>query len=146
MRIIDALFVVPTEQVRGADQLQPAAEALEFRVVAERVQVQLVAAGEHHAVDLHVLRAERDFARLGRDWCRYLKASSGRLSRSRELEQAARGVDQLTEGLEQRHRLQRGGQRAQKLRSAVTLALARVDRELGAERDRAHAVAAREMK
>ena len=43
--------------------------------------------------------------------CRYLKASSGRLSRSLNSSSAAGGVDELALGLVERHGLERRGQR-----------------------------------
>ena len=55
LRVVDALLLLVAPQVRRADQLEAAAEARELGVLAERVEVELVRAADHHAVELHVL-------------------------------------------------------------------------------------------
>ncbi len=141
LRVVDRLLVEPAEQIRRAHQLEPAAEALELRVLVESREVRLVAAREHHAVDVQALRTERDLARLGRD-LQVLEGVERALQDVRKFEQAAGGVDQLPEGLEQGHRLQRRRQRSEAT-IGRDLAFSGVHRELRPERDRADAVAPR---
>ena len=66
-------------------------------------EVLLVGGGDEHLVELQHEVLERHLAGLAAP-SRYLKASSGRLSRSRVLDQAAVGADQRAVRLEQRRR------------------------------------------
>src|SRR6185436_18139777 len=103
LRIVDLLLVDPAEQIRSADQLEATTKALELRVLAKGRQVQLIAAGDHHAVDLHVLRAQRHFAGF-RGNLQVLEGVERALEQIGKLQHAAGRVDQLTKRLEQRDR------------------------------------------
>ena len=127
-------------QVRRAHQLEAAAEARELGVLAERVEVDLVGAADHHAVELHVLLRERDLAGLDRE-LQVPERVERPLEEIAELEQAARGVDELAVRLEERGRLERRRERRERA-IRRDLALAGVDGHLRADGDRADAVAA----
>ncbi len=67
VRVVDEPLLLVALQVRRARELEPAAEGRELGVLAERVEVKLVRAAHHDAVELHVLRGERDLAGLDRE-------------------------------------------------------------------------------
>ena len=100
-------------QVRRASELEPAAEGRELGVLAERVEVKLVRAPHHHAVELHVLRGERDLARLDRE-LQVLEGVERALQQIAELEHAARRVDELALRLVERDRLERRRERLER--------------------------------
>ena len=78
--------------------LEPAAEARELGVLAECVEVKLVGAADHDAVELDVLRDERDLPGL-HGLLQVLEGVEGALEQIAELEQASCGVDELPLGL-----------------------------------------------
>ena len=142
VRVVDEPLLLVAAQIRHAHQIEPTAEARELDVLAERVEVKLVGAPHHHAVELHVLGGERDLARLHRE-LEVLEGVERALEQIAELEQASRRVDELPFGLVEGHRLERRGQG---LERAVhrDLPLARVDAELRPDGHGARAVAARD--
>ena len=111
-------------------------------MLAERVEVHLVGAPDHHAVELHVLLLQSDLARLDGE-LQVLERVERALQQIAELEQAARGLDELAVRLEQRGRLERSGQRGERS-IGRDLPLAGVDGHLRADGDGADAVALRD--
>ena len=87
-------------------------------MLAEGVEVELVRAPHHHAVELHVLLRERDLARLDRE-LQVLEGVERALEQIAELEEPSGGFDELPLRLVQRDRLKRRGERFSE-RSAVT--------------------------
>ena len=101
-----ALLLEEAAKVGRAHQLEAPAEARKLGVLAERVEVQLVGAAHHHAVELHVLLRERDLARLDRE-LQVLEGVERALQEIAELEQPAGRFDELAVRLEERDRLER---------------------------------------
>jgi len=64
VRVVDEPLLLVTAQVGHAHEVEATPEAREFGVLAERVEVQLVGAPGHDAIELHVLRGEGDLSRF----------------------------------------------------------------------------------
>ncbi len=110
MRVVDEALLLVALEVRDPRELEPSPETRELGVFAERVEVEFVRAPHHDAVELHVLRAQGDLARLDRE-LKVLERVERPLQEIAELEEAASGVDELSLGLVKRHGLQRRRER-----------------------------------
>ena len=139
LRVVDAALLGVVPQVRHPQREQPAAEGLVLRVLLEGAQVQVVAAAHEHAVDRHVAHRQHHLARLDREQ-EIAPGVERPLEQVAVLDHPALRVDQLAERLEERHRGERGGQRAE-APVGGDLPLARVDRHLRADGHRAAPVA-----
>ena len=90
-------------------ELEAPAEARELGVLAERVEVELVGAAHHDAVELHVLLGEGDLARLDRELEVFERVERA-LQQIAELEQPAGRLDELALRLVEGDGLERGGE------------------------------------
>ncbi len=140
--VVDEPLLLVALQVRSASQLEPAPERRELGVLAKGVEVQLVGAAHHDAVELHVLRGERHLAGLDRE-LQILEGVERALQEVAELEHPAGRVDELALGLVEGDGLKR---RRERLERSVhgNLALHRVDAELRADGDGTDPVAPRD--
>ncbi len=107
-------------------------------VLLEGAQVQLVGAGDEHAVEWQVGEGQRDLAALDRQE-QILPGVEGPLEQVAVLDDASRSVDELAKGLEEGQGAQRRGQRTEAA-VAGDLPLARVHRHLRPDGDGALAI------
>ena len=140
---VQRLLVAHVEDERHAHELDAALEALEVGNLAERGEVDVVAAADEHEVEeqrraLHRQRGALD----GRQ--QILVVLERALQQIVELDHAAVRADDLAAVLVQRHRLQRRRQRGERAVGG-DLALGRVDRQLRLDGDPALAIAVRDL-
>ena len=140
---VQRLLVAHVEDERHAHELDAALEALEVRDLAERGEVDVVAAADEHEIEEQGRARHRQRGALdGRE--QILVVLERALEQIVELDHAAVRADDLAAVLVQRHRLQRRRQRRERAIRG-DLALGRVDRQLRLDGDPALAIAMRDL-
>ena len=142
LRVVDLLLERVIDEIRRAHERQAPAKRVELGVLAERAQVQLVRARDHHHVERQRRLRQRRLAGLDGEE-QILPSVERALQQIAVLEDAARRLDELALHVEERERRERRGQRAQRA-IGRDLALRRVDGHLRTDGDGARAIAARD--